>query len=94
MTTLQDYCQNTSRTLSFAKGGICCRIAVPEGTIAPVVNNSYIIGSPDSKGLDYLIPLAEDSIIVGGANRTFRPFRGQWSNDIDDNVLIEATNDY
>jgi glycine/D-amino acid oxidase-like deaminating enzyme len=74
--------------------GICCRITVPEGKIAPLVDNSYIIRTTDGKGLDYLIPRADGSIIVGGASQTFRPTREHWYNNIDDSVLIEPTKDY
>lgn len=74
--------------------GICCHITVPEGTIAPLLNNSYIIRTPDGIGLDYLIPRADGSIVVGGASQKFRPYKDQWYNNIDDSVLIDSVKDY
>jgi glycine/D-amino acid oxidase-like deaminating enzyme len=74
--------------------GLCCRISVPEGIIAPLVTNSYIVHTPDGKGLDYLIPREDGSIIVGGASHIFRPTKEQWYNNVDDSTLIEAAKDY
>lgn len=74
--------------------GICCRITVPPNGSAPLVDNSYIIRTKDDKGLEYLIPRADGSIIVGGASQTFRPFKEQWYNNTDDSVLIEAATHY
>ncbi|KAH8602224.1 FAD dependent oxidoreductase [Bisporella sp. PMI_857] len=76
--------------------GICSRISVPKtaSLAAPLVTNSYIIYTPDGFGLDYLIPRHDGSIIVGGASHTFRPFKEQWFNNVDDGVLIEAAKDY
>lgn len=56
--------------------GICCRITVPEGNVAPLLNNSYINRTKDNT-LSYLIPRADGSIVVGGAAATFKPFREQ-----------------
>jgi glycine/D-amino acid oxidase-like deaminating enzyme len=74
--------------------GICCRIKVPDGITAPLVTNSYIIFTPDGKGLDYLIPRSDGSIIVGGASQTFRASQDQWYNTTDDSTLIENAKDY
>ena len=73
--------------------GICSHITVPKGSIAPLVTNSYIIYTPD-KGVDYLIPRPDGSIIVGGASHRFGPFKEQWFNNTDDENLIEAAKDY
>ncbi|KAE8155142.1 FAD dependent oxidoreductase superfamily [Aspergillus avenaceus] len=73
--------------------GICCRITVPEGTTAPLLNNSYINRTEDNT-LSYLIPRADGSIIVGGAAAKFRPFKDQWYNNVDDSVLIDSAKDY
>lgn len=73
--------------------GICCRIAVPEGTPAPLLNNSYINRTEDNT-LSYLIARADGSIVVGGAAAKFRQFRDQWYNNVDDSVLIDAAKDY
>ncbi|PWY87367.1 FAD dependent oxidoreductase [Aspergillus heteromorphus CBS 117.55] len=73
--------------------GICCRITVPEGRPAPLLNNSYINRTEDHT-LSYLIPRPDGSIIVGGASSQFRPFRDQWYNNVDDSVLIDSAKDY
>lgn len=73
--------------------GICCRIIVPQGTVAPLLNNSYINRTEDGT-LSYLISRADGSIIVGGAAAKFKPFMGQWYRNIDDSVLIDAAKDY
>lgn len=76
--------------------GICCHIAVPEGQIAPHVNNSYIIRTPEHDGavLSYLIPRADGGIIVGGASALFRPHLDQWYDNVDDSILIDSAKDY
>lgn len=74
--------------------GICCRITVPEGTIAPLLNDSYINREAD-KTLHYLIPRPDGSIIVGGAQATFKwNHKEQWYNSIDDSALIDTAKDY
>lgn len=73
--------------------GICCRIVVPEGTTAPLLNNSYINRTVDNN-LSYLIPRYDGSIIVGGASALFRPHRSQWYNNVDDSVLIDSAKSY
>lgn len=73
--------------------GICCRITVPEGSIAPLLNNSYINRTTDGT-LSYLIPRSDGSIIVGGAAKLFKPFKSQWYNNVDDSVLIDSAKDY
>lgn len=73
--------------------GICCRITVPEGTTAPLLNDSYINRTIDNT-LSYLIPRADGSIIVGGAAAKFKPHREQWYNNVDDSILIDAAKDY
>lgn len=75
--------------------GICCHIAVPEGDVAPLVGNSYIIreqGNPSV--LSYLIPRSDGGIIVGGSQAIFKPHLEQWYNNTDDAQLIEASKDY
>ena len=73
--------------------GICCRIAVPEGSTAPLLNNSYINRTTDGI-LSYLIPRTDGSIIVGGASSVFKPFKEQWYNNVDDSTLIDSAKDY
>lgn len=73
--------------------GICCRITVPEGKVAPLLSNSYIERNME-KNLSYLIPRADGSIVVGGASSLFRPHREQWYDNVDDSVLIDAAKEY
>ncbi|KAG9561108.1 FAD dependent oxidoreductase superfamily, partial [Aureobasidium melanogenum] len=75
--------------------GICCHIAVPEGDVAPLVGNSYIIREQgDPSVLSYLIPRSDGGIIVGGSQAVFKPHHEQWYNNTDDAELIEASKDY
>lgn len=69
---------------------------MPSGNTAPLVNNSYIVRTPESDGsvLSYLIPRADGGIIVGGASQIFKPHKDQWYDNTDDNVLIDAAMDY
>lgn len=73
--------------------GLCTHISVPEGTRAPLLNNSYIIREEDET-VSYLIPRADGSIVVGGANVRYRPHLDQWYNNMDDSTLIEEVKDY
>lgn len=73
--------------------GICTRITVPEGTVPPLLNNSYINRTEDNV-LSYLIPRADGSIIVGGAAAMFQNNLEQWYDNVDDGVLIDAVKDY
>ncbi|KAH7147197.1 FAD dependent oxidoreductase superfamily, partial [Dactylonectria estremocensis] len=73
--------------------GICCRIAVPEGATAPLLNNSYITRTQDNT-LSYFVPRHDGSIVVGGAASVFRPFKEQWYDNVDDSVLIDSAKDY
>ncbi|RAO65216.1 uncharacterized protein BHQ10_001228 [Talaromyces amestolkiae] len=73
--------------------GLCTHISVPEGTTPPLLNNSYIVREKDEV-VSYLIPRADGSIVVGGANTKYRPFLEQWYNNVDDSILIEEVKDY
>ncbi|KAH7020485.1 FAD dependent oxidoreductase superfamily [Ilyonectria destructans] len=73
--------------------GICCRIAVPEGATAPLLNNSYITRTQDNT-LSYFVPRPDGSIVVGGAASVFRPFKEQWYDNVDDSVLIDSAKSY
>ncbi|GAM82377.1 hypothetical protein ANO11243_003560 [Dothideomycetidae sp. 11243] len=76
--------------------GICCHIATPEGKgphSAPLLTNSYIHHTPDGD-LSYLIPRTDGSIIVGGASKSFFPYKEQWYKNVDDSRLIDAAKDY
>ncbi|QKX53265.1 uncharacterized protein TRUGW13939_00341 [Talaromyces rugulosus] len=73
--------------------GIACHIAVPDGTKAPLLNNSYINRTEDNT-LSYLIGRNDGGIVVGGAAAKFKPFKYQWYNNVDDSILIDAAKDY
>lgn len=73
--------------------GLACHIAVPEGVKAPLLNNTYINRTED-KTLSYLISRSDGSIIVGGAQAKFKPFKDQWYNNVDDSILIDAAKEY
>ncbi|PWY96544.1 FAD dependent oxidoreductase [Aspergillus sclerotioniger CBS 115572] len=68
--------------------GLCTHISVQEGTRTPLLNNSYIVHEEDET-LSYLVPRADGSIVVGGANARYRSFPEQWFNNVDDSTLIE-----
>ncbi|RDW77707.1 FAD dependent oxidoreductase superfamily-like protein [Coleophoma cylindrospora] len=73
--------------------GICCRITVPEGSTAPLLNNTYINRTEDNT-LSYLVARSDGSIIVGGAAAKFRNHKDQWYNNVDDSILIDSAKDY
>lgn len=74
--------------------GICCHIDVPEGRDPPFLPYTYILGTGDGRGSSYLISRPDGSIVVGGAQYTFKDAREQWYNVIDDSTLIQPTKDY
>ncbi|CAK42994.1 hypothetical protein CBS115989_54 [Aspergillus niger] len=79
--------------------GICCHITVPEGEgkkPAPFLPYSYAIGygSDVVGGGSYLISRPDGSIIVGGAQATFKDKREEWYGIVDDTTLIESAKSY
>lgn len=79
--------------------GICCHITVPEGEgkkPAPFLPYSYAIGygSDVVGGGSYLISRPDGSIIVGGAQATFKDKREEWYGVVDDTTLIESAKSY
>ncbi|OJZ81905.1 hypothetical protein ASPFODRAFT_51593 [Aspergillus luchuensis CBS 106.47] len=79
--------------------GICCHITVPEGEgkkPAPFLPYSYAIGygSDVVGGGSYLISRPDGSIIVGGAQATFKDKREEWYGVVDDTTLIESAKNY
>jgi len=74
--------------------GICCHIALPEGQEPPFVSYTYILGTEDRNGSSYLISRPDRTIIVGGAQKSFKGFRNQWYNVVDDSTLIEPARSY
>lgn len=73
--------------------GICCRIAVPDGIMPPLLNDSYI-NRTNNHTLSYLVPQPDGSIVVGGAAAKFKPFREQWYDNVDNTCLIDAAKEY
>lgn len=71
--------------------GLCCHIAVPEGKHAPFLPYSYIL---NGDGCSYLISRPDGSIVVGGAQYTFKEAKEQWYGVVDDSTLIEPAKDY
>ncbi|KAL1311807.1 hypothetical protein AAFC00_001887 [Neodothiora populina] len=75
--------------------GICCHIAVPPGTSAPLLHTSFIVYEPgDPSVCSYLIQCPDGGIIVGGAKDIFRRYRNQWYDNTDDSCLIDSAKDY
>lgn len=74
--------------------GICCHITVPEGKNPPFLPYSYTLNTEQRDGCSYLISRHDGSIIVGGAQYTFKDAREQWYNMVDDSTLIQPTKDY
>jgi glycine/D-amino acid oxidase-like deaminating enzyme len=73
--------------------GICSRIVVPDGSVAPFLPQTYSIRY--GPGLyDYLIPRNDGSIIVGGARSQFWFDPSHWYNVHDDSKLIEPAKNY
>ncbi|KAJ5963434.1 uncharacterized protein N7479_003310 [Penicillium vulpinum] len=73
--------------------GLCTHISVPEGTRPPLLNNSYIVREEDNV-VSYLIPRADGSIVVGGANSVYHPVLSSWYDSVDDSSLIEEVKDH
>lgn len=73
--------------------GICSRIVVPKGRVAPFLPQTYSIRY--GPGLyDYLIPRNDGSIIIGGARSQFWQEQSHWYNIHDDSKLIEPAKNY
>lgn len=68
--------------------GICSRIVVPKGSMAPFLPQTYSIRYGPGM-YDYLIPRNDGSIIVGGAKPHFWHDTSHWYNVHDDSKLIE-----
>ena len=69
---------------------------MPEGKTAPFLPYSYAIGygSEVVGGGSYLITRPDGSIIVGGAQYTFKRDLAQWYGMVDDTTLIESAKNY
>jgi glycine/D-amino acid oxidase-like deaminating enzyme len=89
----------TSRVAPQFKGriipvrGICSRIQVPKGRVAPFLPFTYGIRYGPSL-YDYLIPRNDGSIIVGGARSRYLAQQSNWYNVSDDSKLIEPAKTY
>lgn len=68
--------------------GICSRIKVPEGRVAPFLSQTYSVRHGPGV-YDYLIPRNDGSIIVGGGKPLFWHDRSQWYDVTDDSELIK-----
>ncbi|KAJ5223842.1 hypothetical protein N7468_008384 [Penicillium chermesinum] len=68
--------------------GTCCRIAVPPGSTAPRLTNTYTLRF-NNWDYDYLIPRADGSIVVGGARSSFYERDDNWHNVSDDSRVLE-----
>ncbi|KAJ9130957.1 FAD dependent oxidoreductase superfamily protein [Pleurostoma richardsiae] len=73
--------------------GICSRVTVPEGKIAPSLPYSYSIRH-SVKGADYQISRPDGSIIVGGGRPFYLHKGDEWYNVYDDSKLIEPAVQY
>lgn len=73
--------------------GTCCRIAVPETSTAPRLTNTYTLRW-NGWDYDYLIPLADWSIVVGGARTAFIHDLDNWYNVSDDSQVLEGAARY
>ncbi|KAL3260504.1 hypothetical protein ABHI18_004531 [Aspergillus niger] len=73
--------------------GICSRIVVPEGKVAPFLPQTYSIRYGPSM-YDYLIPRPDGSIVVGGAKARFWTDKKHWYDVVDDGKLIEPAETY
>ncbi|KAJ6014145.1 hypothetical protein N7540_008736 [Penicillium herquei] len=73
--------------------GTCSRIAVPPGSSAPRLTNTYTIRL-NSWDYDYLIPRGDGSIVVGGARSTFIHDEKNWYNVSDDSRVLESAARY
>lgn len=68
--------------------GICGRIVLPPDSYPPQLTNTIAIRE-NPGGLDYLMPGADGSIIVGGGCSTYHAEPQHWYNNFDDSTLIE-----
>jgi glycine/D-amino acid oxidase-like deaminating enzyme len=73
--------------------GTCCRIVVPESSTAPRLTNTYTLRW-NGWDYDYLIPLADRSIVVGGARTAFIHDLDNWYNVSDDSRVLEGAARY
>ncbi|GIJ83178.1 hypothetical protein Asppvi_001697 [Aspergillus pseudoviridinutans] len=68
--------------------GICCHVAAPQDEALRKLPGTYCIRL-HAGAVVYLIDRGQGSIIVGGAQHTFKAPREQWYNNLDDASLIE-----
>ena len=73
--------------------GTCCRIVVPESSTTPRLTNTYTVRW-NGWDYDYLIPLADRSIVVGGARTAFIHDLDNWYNVSDDSRVLEGAARY
>ncbi|KAI1148907.1 FAD dependent oxidoreductase [Nemania diffusa] len=79
--------------------GLACHITAPEGkTLPKLPTSSYAVSVQDpisrATGSNYMVQLADNSIVVGGAHHTYQANLESWYNNTDDSVLMEPTKQY
>jgi glycine/D-amino acid oxidase-like deaminating enzyme len=80
--------------------GLACHITGPEGKPLPkLLAASYAIMEQDpvsnKTGYNYMVQLADNSIVVGGAHHKYdEKDPGSWYNNVDDTQLIEPARRY
>ncbi|OAP62567.1 hypothetical protein AYL99_01794 [Fonsecaea erecta] len=80
--------------------GLACRIAGPEGKMLPGLPTSSILSmeqdpASDATGYNYMIQLADNTIVVGGAHHTYKKGEPEsWYNNADDSHTIEEAQRY
>ncbi|KAM0559771.1 hypothetical protein ACHAPJ_004295 [Fusarium lateritium] len=80
--------------------GLACHITGPEGEPLPgLLAASYAIMEQDpvsnKTGYNYMVQLADNSIVVGGAHHKYDEHDpGSWYNNVDDRQLIEPAQRY
>nr|POF13825.1 gamma-glutamylputrescine oxidoreductase [Quercus suber] len=76
------------RNLLVPVRGVCCRIVLPEMESLKTLKQSYSIRFNDWEH-DYLIPMPDGSIILGGARRNYYQQLQSWYDNFDDAHVIE-----
>jgi glycine/D-amino acid oxidase-like deaminating enzyme len=79
--------------------GFVCHIAAPDSkTLPKLPTSSFAITVQDptshATGCNYLVQLADNSIIIGGAHHTYQANLESWYNTTDDTSLIQSAQSY
>jgi glycine/D-amino acid oxidase-like deaminating enzyme len=73
--------------------GVCSHIDSAKGKNSPHLVNTYALRFND-RNVDYLIPRADGSIIVGGASSRFWSNRKRWFDTVQDDETIDEAVSY